>query len=134
MYHLLICEDCLKQKQKNRFYWAFGPINGKIQKSESSYMGPLARTLTGIKTLKSPLEHRACGTEKLLYFSAWNLCLCVAKMWASAEGGSPEVTLETSMGSFTVEVISYCKVKRLPAFSVWFLRNPKKILLCVSNY
>jgi hypothetical protein len=26
-------------------------------------------------------------------------------MWASAEGGAPEVTLETSMGSFTVEVI-----------------------------
>lgn len=25
-------------------------------------------------------------------------------MWASAEGGPPEVTLETSMGSFTVEV------------------------------
>lgn len=28
----------------------------------------------------------------------------VSKMWASAEGGVPEVTLETSMGSFTVEV------------------------------
>lgn len=28
------------------------------------------------------------------------------KMWASAEGGAPEVTLETSMGSFTVEVLS----------------------------
>lgn len=27
------------------------------------------------------------------------------KMWASAEGGAPEVTLETSMGSFTVEVL-----------------------------
>lgn len=25
-------------------------------------------------------------------------------MWASSEGGAPEVTLETSMGSFTVEV------------------------------
>ncbi|KAL5135510.1 Peptidyl-prolyl cis-trans isomerase CYP18-2 [Glycine soja] len=25
-------------------------------------------------------------------------------MWASAEGGAPEVTLETSMGSFTVEL------------------------------
>uniref|UniRef100_A0A9I9CWB3 Peptidyl-prolyl cis-trans isomerase n=1 Tax=Cucumis melo TaxID=3656 RepID=A0A9I9CWB3_CUCME len=25
-------------------------------------------------------------------------------MWASAEGGPPEVTLETSMGSFTVEL------------------------------
>ncbi|CAB4287111.1 unnamed protein product [Prunus armeniaca] len=25
-------------------------------------------------------------------------------MWASAEGGSPEVTLETSMGAFTVEL------------------------------
>ncbi|KAJ4705315.1 Peptidyl-prolyl cis-trans isomerase [Melia azedarach] len=25
-------------------------------------------------------------------------------MWASAEGGTPEVTLETSMGSFTVEL------------------------------
>ncbi|GMN39429.1 hypothetical protein TIFTF001_008662 [Ficus carica] len=25
------------------------------------------------------------------------------KMWASAEGGAPEVTLETSMGAFTVE-------------------------------
>ena len=32
------------------------------------------------------------------------LC-CERKMWASAEGGAPEVTLETSMGSFTVEVI-----------------------------
>uniref|UniRef100_A0A2P2J8D6 Peptidyl-prolyl cis-trans isomerase n=1 Tax=Rhizophora mucronata TaxID=61149 RepID=A0A2P2J8D6_RHIMU len=27
-------------------------------------------------------------------------------MWASSEGGSPEVTLETSMGAFTVEVTS----------------------------
>lgn len=27
-------------------------------------------------------------------------------MWASSEGGAPEVTLETSMGSFTVEVFS----------------------------
>ncbi|KAK4575426.1 hypothetical protein RGQ29_026409 [Quercus rubra] len=25
-------------------------------------------------------------------------------MWASTEGGPPEVTLETSMGSFTVEL------------------------------
>jgi hypothetical protein len=29
-------------------------------------------------------------------------------MWASAEGGPPEVTLETSMGSFTVEVLPFC--------------------------
>ncbi|TVU04523.1 hypothetical protein EJB05_47634, partial [Eragrostis curvula] len=27
-------------------------------------------------------------------------------MWGSAEGGTPEVTLETSMGAFTVEVIT----------------------------
>jgi peptidyl-prolyl cis-trans isomerase-like 1 len=32
-------------------------------------------------------------------------CVCESKMWASAEGGAPEVTLETSMGSFTVEVV-----------------------------
>jgi hypothetical protein len=27
-------------------------------------------------------------------------------MWASADGGTPEVTIETSMGAFTVEVTS----------------------------
>lgn len=35
------------------------------------------------------------------------LSLSLWKMWASAEGGPPEVTLETSMGSFTVEVLSF---------------------------
>jgi hypothetical protein len=38
-------------------------------------------------------------------------------MWASAEGGTPEVTLETSMGPFTVEVLS----------SVWLLRKRFKV-------
>jgi hypothetical protein len=38
-------------------------------------------------------------------------------MWASAEGGTPEVTLETSMGPFTVEVL----------FSVWLLRKRFKV-------
>ncbi|RZS08846.1 hypothetical protein BHM03_00039873 [Ensete ventricosum] len=28
-------------------------------------------------------------------------------MWGSADGGPPEVTLETSMGPFTVEVVSF---------------------------
>lgn len=35
------------------------------------------------------------------------MCESKIKMWASAEGGAPEVTLETSMGSFTVEVLAF---------------------------
>lgn len=31
--------------------------------------------------------------------------LLLGEMWASADGGPPEVTLETSMGPFTVEVV-----------------------------
>ena len=38
-------------------------------------------------------------------FTLHSLSLSLSKMWASAEGGPPEVTLETSMGSFTVEVL-----------------------------
>lgn len=43
---------------------------------------------------------------------------CERKMWASAEGGAPEVNLETSMGSFTVEVLQFS-----PSFYVLSLRS-----------
>ena len=39
--------------------------------------------------------------------SHFTFSLSLSKMWASTEGGPPEVTLETSMGSFTVEVLSF---------------------------
>ena len=33
--------------------------------------------------------------------------LAVPRMWGSTDGGTPEVTLETSMGAITVEVPSH---------------------------
>ena len=64
------------------------------------------------------------GSESLVSVSlcqapASGSFLGLCRMWATAEGGSPEVTLETSMGSFTVEV--------LPSFSQFtFSSAPSK--------
>uniref|UniRef100_A0A0E0QMC9 Peptidyl-prolyl cis-trans isomerase n=2 Tax=Oryza TaxID=4527 RepID=A0A0E0QMC9_ORYRU len=61
----------------------------------------------------NPRSPRICGLpssseerrESLLFSSLLAPPPCpVPKMWGSADGGTPEVTLETSMGAFTIEM------------------------------
>lgn len=68
------------------------------------------------------VDHRieVIPSSSCLSLSGLGSSLRLSKMWASAEGGAPEVTLETSMGSFTVEVISFS----LHFVSVRLLQNP----------
>ena len=59
-----------------------------------------------VQTLQfTPSPELRPRTRALEFSLHTSLSLSLSKMWASAEGGPPEVTLETSMGSFTVEVL-----------------------------